>query len=134
MMGKFRSASYIGLLAYIEMNSRHEGILQGIRERLRDATRAATCLQFGPRFLHSTGQAYKGGPPSGVFLQITSDDAQDLAIPGQKFTFGIVKAAQAQGDLAVLKARGRRVLRVHLGSDVAAGLFKLSAAVNEALK
>ncbi|MEP7352538.1 MAG: bifunctional transaldolase/phosoglucose isomerase [Acidobacteriota bacterium] len=134
LMGRFRPGNYIGLLAFIEMNERHEGILQSLRERLRDATRAATCLQFGPRFLHSTGQAYKGGPPTGVFLQITADDVQDVPIPGQKFTFGIVKAAQAQGDLEVLKARGRKTLRVHLTGDIAMGLSKLASAINLALK
>jgi hypothetical protein len=91
-------------------------------------------LGFGPRFLHSTGQAYKGGPNSGVFLQITCKDAADVAIPDQKFTFGIVKAAQARGDFAVLAERGRRALRVHLGADVGAGLAALLAAVREALQ
>jgi hypothetical protein len=100
---------------------------------VRDAKHVATCLGFGPRFLHSTGQAYKGGPNSGVFLQITCDDAADVAIPGQKFTFGVVKAAQARGDFAVLAERGRRALRVHLGVDIDAGLAMLGTAVREAL-
>ena len=93
----------------------------------------ATCLGFGPRFLHSTGQAYKGGPNSGVFLQITCDDAADLAVPGQKYTFGIVKAAQARGDFQVLADRNRRALRVHLGADLAAGLNTLQDAIQKAL-
>ena len=84
------------------------------REQLRDGKRVATCLGFGPRFLHSTGQAYKGGPNTGVFLQITGDDPDDLPVPGKKYSFGIVKAAQARGDFDVLAERGRRVLRVHL--------------------
>ena len=84
----------------------------------------ATCLGFGPRFLHSTGQAYKGGPNTGVFLQITCDDAVDLPVPGQKYTFGIVKAAQARGDFQVLAERGRRALRVHLGKDLEGGLLR----------
>jgi len=83
--------------------------------------------------LHSTGQAYKGGPNSGVFLQITSDDAQDLPVPGQKYTFGVVKAAQARGDFQVLADRKRRALRVHLGSDVKAGLTKLTELVKQIL-
>ena len=83
--------------------------------------------------MHSTGQAYKGGPPSGVFLQITSDDAADLSVPGHRASFGIVKAAQARGDFGVLAERGRRALRVHLGKDVDAGLSQLSKAVREAL-
>jgi len=128
------SAAYVALLAYIEMNPEHERILQALRENIRDTTHAATCLGFGPRFLHSTGQAYKGGPGNGVFLQITADDAQDLPVPDRKYTFGIVKAAQAQGDLEVLRERGRRTLRVHLGKNVTAGLMQLAAAVRAALK
>jgi len=85
-----------------------------------------------PRFLHSTSQAYKGGPNSGVFLQITADDARDLPVPGQRYSFGIVKAAQARGDLEVLAARGRRALRAHLGADVAAGLRALGQAMEQA--
>jgi transaldolase/glucose-6-phosphate isomerase len=116
------------------MNPEHEVALTAMRERVRDAKRVATCLGFGPRFLHSTGQAYKGGPNTGVFLQITADDAHDLAIPGQKYTFGVVKAAQAQGDLTVLRERGRRALRIHLGADVGAGLAKLATALRRALE
>lgn len=133
-LGTLRAGDYFGLLAYIEMSQEYERALQGIRVRVRDAKRVATCLGFGPRFLHSTGQAYKGGPNSGVFLQITADDAQDLPVPGQKYTFGIVKAAQARGDLAVLVERGRRALRVHLGADLHAGLATLASAIDGALK
>jgi transaldolase/glucose-6-phosphate isomerase len=107
--------------------------LQKLRLALRDRKRVATCLEFGPRFLHSTGQAYKGGPNSGVILQITCDDAADLPVPGQTYTFGVVKAAQALGDFQVLAERGRRALRVHLGKDLAAGLTRLSAAFHQAL-
>ena len=129
-----RPGDYFALLAYIEMNAAHENQLQAMRTNLRDHKRVATCLGFGPRFLHSTGQAYKGGPNTGVFLQITADDAQDMPVPGQKYTFGIVKAAQARGDLAVLLERGRRALRIHLGSDVEAGLKKLASAMERALQ
>jgi hypothetical protein len=104
-----------------------------MRHAVRDKKHVATCLGFGPRFLHSTGQAYKGGPNSGVFLQITCDDAADLPVPGQKYTFGIVKAAQARGDFQVLADRNRRALRVHLGADLADGLNKLQAAIQQAL-
>jgi len=100
---------------------------------VRDTKHVATCLGFGPRFLHSTGQAYKGGPNSGVFLQITCDDAVDLPVPDQKYTFGVVKAAQARGDFQVLAERGRRALRVHLGADLQAGLATLAAAVKQAI-
>jgi transaldolase/glucose-6-phosphate isomerase len=115
------------------MNAAHETSLQAMRHLVRDKTRAATCLGFGPRFLHSTGQAYKGGPNSGVFLQLTCDDANDVPVPGQRYSFGAVKAAQARGDFQVLAERGRRALRIHLGSDVAAGLRTLSAALEKAL-
>jgi hypothetical protein len=104
-----------------------------MRHAVRDKKKVATCLGFGPRFLHSTGQAYKGGPNSGVFLQITCDDANDLPVPDQKYTFGIVKAAQARGDFQVLAERKRRALRVHLGADVNAGLQTLDAAIRQAL-
>jgi len=131
-LSRLGAGDYFGLLAYVEMNQAHEHVLQAIRTAVRDARRAATCLGFGPRFLHSTGQAYKGGPNTGVFLQITCDDAQDLAVPGQKFTFGVVKAAQARGDFQVLLERSRRALRVHL-SEVDGGLAILRAAVEKAL-
>src|SRR5213083_2798397 len=129
-----KPGDYVALLAYLEMTAAHEATLQAIRRSLRDRYRVATCLGFGPRFLHSTGQAYKGGPNTGVFLQITGDVAADLPVPGQAYTFGIVKAAQARGDFEVLAERGRRALRVHLGSDVAAGLGALGRAVAEALQ
>ena len=116
---------YFAVLGYIEMNEENEMLLQAVREKVLESNPAATCLGFGPRFLHSTGQAYKGGPNSGVFLQITADDEIDFAVPGQKYTFGVVKAAQARGDFQVLIDRGRRALRVHLGSDVKDGLRKL---------
>jgi transaldolase/glucose-6-phosphate isomerase len=114
------------------MNEAHENALQKMRTSVRDKKRVATCLGFGPRFLHSTGQAYKGGPNSGVFLQITCDDKADLPVPGQKYTFGIVKAAQARGDFQVLVERNRRALRVHL-HDVEKGLATLDAAITKAL-
>jgi len=100
-----------------------------MRLSIRDAKRVATCLEFGPRFLHSTGQAYKGGPDSGVFLQITCDDAVDLPVPHERFTFGVVKTAQARGDFQVLLNRRRRALRVHLGPDVGSGLARLQEAI-----
>jgi transaldolase/glucose-6-phosphate isomerase len=104
-----------------------------MRLAVRDKRHVATCAEFGPRFLHSTGQAYKGGPDSGVFLQITSDDARDLAVPGQKASFGVIKAAQARGDFDVLTERGRRALRVHLKGDLKSGLEMLDAAIHDAL-
>jgi transaldolase/glucose-6-phosphate isomerase len=128
-LSRLGAGDYFALLAYIEMNEAHERALQAMRVAVRDARRVATCVEFGPRFLHSTGQAYKGGPNTGVFVQITCDDAVDLPVPGQKYTFGVVKAAQARGDFEVLVERDRRALRVHLGSDVAGGLAKLQQVV-----
>jgi transaldolase/glucose-6-phosphate isomerase len=131
--GRMKAGDYFCLSAYVEMNEKHATQLQAIRHAVRDRRKVATCLGFGPRFLHSTGQAYKGGPNSGVFLQVTCDDANDLPVPGQKYTFGVVKSAQARGDFEVLAERGRRALRVHLGSDVAAGLAQLRVALEQAL-
>jgi transaldolase/glucose-6-phosphate isomerase len=132
-LGRLAAGDYFAILAYLEMNHAHDEVLQAIRHRIRDSRHVATCLEFGPRFLHSTGQAYKGGQNTGVFLQITCDDAADLPVPGRTYTFGVVKAAQARGDFQVLSARGRRALRVHLGRDVPAGLDTLRAAVASAL-
>jgi transaldolase / glucose-6-phosphate isomerase len=132
-LGRVRTGDYFALLAYIPMNGANEEKLQAVRHMLRDTKRVATCLGFGPRFLHSTGQAYKGGPNSGVFLQITCDDAIDLPVPGQRYTFGIVKAAQARGDFQVLAERNRRALRVHLGEDLEQGLTALQNAIKQAL-
>jgi transaldolase/glucose-6-phosphate isomerase len=124
-LGRIKAGDYFALLAYVEMNEAHEKTLQDMRTAVRDKKRVATCLGFGPRFLHSTGQAYKGGPNSGVFLQVTCNDKADVAVPGQKYTFGVVKAAQARGDFQVLAERNRRALRVHL-DDVETGLAALS--------
>jgi len=132
-MSRLKAGDYFAVLGYIERNEQNRTELQSIREAVRDKKHVATCLGFGPRFLHSTGQAYKGGPNSGVFLQITCDDAADLPVPGKKYTFGIVKAAQARGDFNVLTERGRRALRVHLTGDLTAGLKTLQQAVQQAL-
>ena len=132
-LNRIEAGDYFALLAYLEMNEAHGRSLQVMRHAVRDNKQVATCLGFGPRFLHSTGQAYKGGPNSGVFLQITCEDFADLPIPGQKCTFGIVKAAQAHSDFQVLAERERRILRIHLGKNVQAGLDKLEAVINQAL-
>jgi transaldolase / glucose-6-phosphate isomerase len=133
-LNRLEESDYFAILAYLAMNQTHRDALQEIRQSVRDRIRVATSLGFGPRFLHSTGQAYKGGPNSGVFLQITCDDARDIPVPGQKYSFGVVKAAEARGDFAVLVERERRALRVHLGADVKAGLNVLRAAVARALE
>jgi transaldolase/glucose-6-phosphate isomerase len=133
LLRSLRPGDYFAILAYLEMSPRHEELLQAVRHRVRDARRVATCLGFGPRFLHSTGQAHKGGPDTGVFLQLTADDAEDLPVPGRSYTFGVLKAAQARGDLAALQERGRRVLHLQLGADVKDELELLDAAVAAAL-
>lgn len=132
-LDRIHANDYFGVLGYVPMNDANDKTMQSLRMAVRDKKKVATVLGFGPRFLHSTGQAYKGGPNSGVFLQVTCDDAQDLPVPGQQYTFGIVKAAQARGDFQVLADRNRRALRVHLGSDVKAGITKLSGLIKEIL-
>lgn len=132
-LGRLGAGDYLGLLAYIPMTAENEAVLQAGRLRVRDAKKVATCLGFGPRFLHSTGQAYKGGPNTGVFLQVTCDDPVQLPVPGHKYTFGVVKAAQARGDFEVLAARKRRALRVHLRGPLDAALRTLREAIDRAV-
>jgi len=133
-LARIGPGDYFAVLAYVEMNEANAALLQQLRHRVRDARRVATTLGFGPRFLHSTGQAHKGGPGSGVFLQITCEPARDLPVPGRRYSFGTVEAAQARGDFTVLAERGRRALRIHLGADVAQGLRTLDATVERALR
>ncbi|MGB3864459.1 MAG: bifunctional transaldolase/phosoglucose isomerase [Xanthobacteraceae bacterium] len=132
-LARAKPNDYVALLAYIDHDAAHIDALQTMRLAIRDRRHVATCAEFGPRFLHSTGQAYKGGPDSGVFVQITADDAKDLPIPQQAASFGVIKAAQARGDFDVLTERGRRALRIHLKGDLTAGLDKLKAAIAAAL-
>jgi len=119
---QIKPGDYVALLAYIEETPQTEAALQGIRISIRDATQAATTMGYGPRFLHSTGQLHKGGPESGVFIQITAPDKVDFPIPGEPYTFSILKDAQALGDFQSLIAHGRRAIRIDLGSDVIVGL------------
>ena len=132
-LDRIKTGDYFALLAYVPMFPEHEAKLEEIRKEILESKQVATVLGFGPRFLHSTGQAYKGGPNSGVFVQITCDEAQDIPVPEQKYTFGLVKAAQARGDFQVLAERHRRALRVHLGKDVAKGLNQLATLISAAL-
>ncbi|HEV2707618.1 MAG TPA: hypothetical protein VGV59_16995, partial [Pyrinomonadaceae bacterium] len=127
------TGDYIALLNYIEETPEHEAVIQQIRTHLRDATRCATTTGYGPRFLHSTGQLHKGGSDAGVFLQITAPDTTDFQIPGQPYTFSVLKEAQALGDFRSLASRGRRALRIDLGADVLAGLNRLKQLIGEAL-
>jgi transaldolase/glucose-6-phosphate isomerase len=111
---RLRPGDYFAINAFIDMSEANQKSLQRIRTAVRDRYRVATTLGFGPRFLHSTGQLHKGGPDSGVFLQISSADPTDLEIPGREFSFGVLKQAQSIGDFQVLSLRGRRILRIHL--------------------
>jgi hypothetical protein len=125
---------YIAILAYLPETPETQRRLQEIRVRLRDATRLATTLGYGPRYLHSTGQYHKGGPTNGLFLLITGDDAVDAAVPGEPYTFGVFKRAQALGDLEALRRHGQRALRVHLQGPPDPALGRLDAAVAAALR
>ena len=133
LLRTLQPGDYFAINAYVDMNEAHARPLENLRLAVRNQKRVATTLGFGPRFLHSTGQLHKGGPNNGVFLQITADDAHDLAIPGQKFSFGILKQAQATGDFAVLEERGRRAIHLHLGADVETALHWLSQQVAASL-
>ncbi|GBQ16466.1 transaldolase [Komagataeibacter rhaeticus] len=128
-----KAGDYVALLAYIDRDTWTREWIQTARLALRDGLKLATAAEFGPRFQHSTGQAYKGGPDTGVFVQITCDDEVNLPVPGEKYTFSIVKEAQARGDMEVLAERGRRVLRVHVHGDLKAGLEKLGQDIARAV-
>ncbi|MBI2192654.1 MAG: bifunctional transaldolase/phosoglucose isomerase [Planctomycetes bacterium] len=132
-LARLQPGDYAAFNAYLDRNGATDQVLRAMRLSVRDRHRVATTLGYGPRFLHSTGQLHKGGPQSGLFLQITADDAEDLKIPDERFTFGVLKDAQALGDFQSLSQRKRRLLRVHLGADVGAGLKKLQQALQKAL-
>ena len=123
---------YFAILAYVPPDPDVTERLQRLRASVRDALGVATTLGYGPRFLHSTGQLHKGGPASGVFLQLTAEPSKDLPIPGWDESFGTLIAAQALGDLASLQKRGRRALRLHL-HDLDAGLDRLESMVAGAI-
>jgi len=126
-LARIGRGDYFALHAYLESKASHDALLQAMRMRVRERSGAATTLGYGPRFLHSTGQLHKGGPNRGVFLQLTADDPVDLPVPGAPYRFGVLAAAQAQGDFDVLAQRERRVVRLHIRGDVTAGLEKLAA-------
>ncbi len=133
-LAQARSGDYLALMAYLAEDPANQGALRDIRILLQDRLHLTTTLGYGPRFLHSTGQFHKGGPNTGLFLQLTADDVEDVPIPGAPYTFGIFKRAQALGDLEALQKHGRRVGRVHLGSDTQRGLAVLREALQSALQ
>ena len=132
LLGTLKEGDYFAMNAYIKCCDEYAQKLQQPRDQVMLKHKVATTIGFGPRFLHSTGQLHKGGPNSGVFLQITADDAVDLPIPDEKFTFGILKEAQSLGDFQALSSRHRRLLRMHLSADVSAGLKMLAEKIKEA--
>jgi transaldolase / glucose-6-phosphate isomerase len=131
---RVKPGDYIAITQYFDETPEHDDLVQKIRLTLRDETKCATTTGYGPRFLHSTGQLHKGGPGSGVFLQLTAADSPDVPTPGEAFTFGVLKEAQALGDFESLAKRGRRVIRVELGSNLTAGLEELLTAVTSRAK
>ena len=133
LLKRVRPGDYVALGAYLERTPSAQAALQSIRLTLGDGVRAATTLGYGPRYLHSTGQLHKGGGDNGLFLLFTADDREDLQVPGRTYTFGVLKRAQALGDLEALRRRGRHVLRLHLSSDVEAGLKKIDQALKAAV-
>jgi transaldolase/glucose-6-phosphate isomerase len=133
LVGSLRPGDYFAITAYVPSTPGNEAALQKVRLAVRDGKRVATTVGFGPRFLHSTGQLHKGGPPTGVFLQLTCEAPEDVPIPGRPWSFGRVVAAQAAGDLAALESRGRRAKTVSLGRDVASGLARIERAVKSAV-
>ncbi len=133
LLDSIKPGDYFAILAYLPSTVENEEALNRARLRVRDAKKVATTVGFGPRFQHSTGQLHKGGPPTGVFLQLTCDSAATAAIPGRPWGFERVVEAQAAGDRMALASRGRRVLSVRLPADVSKGLADLDAAVDAAL-
>ena len=134
LLAQVQKDDYVAILAYLEMNQKNETLLQNIRDIIHIELKTATCLGFGPRYLHSTGQVYKGGPNTGIFIEITADDSVDLPVPGKKYTFGLVKTAQAIGDFQILCQRERRALRIHLKGELSSSLSVLLKHVAEACR
>ncbi|TMG27611.1 MAG: hypothetical protein E6H93_14270 [Chloroflexi bacterium] len=132
LLAQVHPGDYVALLGYIPPDAEHDRALTAIRLAIRDKYHVATTLGYGPRYLHSTGQLHKGGPNTGVFVQLVGDDPKDIKIPGQKFSFGVLKQAQALGDFQALRNHGRRVLRVQV-RDVAQGLTKIGQALGVAV-
>ena len=129
LLNQIRAGDYVALCAYLDMNEDTVAILQALRHRIRNVYQVTTTLGFGPRFLHSTGQLHKGGPNNVVVVQLTSDDATDVDIPGRAFSFGILKQAQALGDARALSSRKRRAIRIHFKADIIAGIHRVKQAV-----
>lgn len=129
LLNQIRAGDYVALCAYLDMNEDTVAVLQALRHRIRNVYQVATTLGFGPRFLHSTGQLHKGGPNNVVVVQLMSDDATDVDIPGRAFSFGVLKQAQALGDARALSSQKRRAIRIHFKADIIAGIHRMKQAV-----
>src|SRR5205085_3965162 len=132
LLAMISPGDYVALTEYFPESPERDRLIAEIRQTLASELHVATTTGYGPRFLHSTGQLHKGGADNGVFIQMTADDAIDLPIPGESFTFATLVRAQALGDFQSLASRGRRALRIHLGNDIDSGLKWLAATIKEA--
>lgn len=128
-LGRIKPGDYVAFTEYVEESPEYDNLIELFRVAVRDRWKVATTTGYGPRFLHSTGQLHKGGSDQGVFLQITCADREDVTIPGEKFTFGVLKSAQALGDYQSLSQRHRRALRIDVGTNIHLGLQRLLAIV-----
>ncbi|MFN8374234.1 MAG: hypothetical protein U0694_15315 [Anaerolineae bacterium] len=129
-MNATQAGDYFAILAFAAPSEELTAAMNDIRRRLRHVTHRAVSIGYGPRYLHSTGQLHKGGPTNGIFIELTMDDAEDVAIPGEPFSFGVLKAAQAAGDFEALQGKGRRAFRLH--GKPADTLARLSEAIDKA--
>jgi hypothetical protein len=129
-----KAGDYLAILTYIPESEAADSLLARMRIRVREQFRLVTTHSYGPRYLHSTGQLHKGGPNTGLFLVLVSDDPLEMKIPGREYSFGNLKRAQASGDLKALQKHGRRVLNIQLGPEIEDGLIRLSEALESALK
>ncbi|MFN2615561.1 MAG: bifunctional transaldolase/phosoglucose isomerase [Thermoleophilaceae bacterium] len=133
LLGQAQPPRYVALMGYVEPSSDFDAAIAELRTAIRDATRATTTFGYGPRFLHSTGQLHKGGPPNGLFLQLLHDGDQDVDVPGEDYSFGRLKNAQADGDLLTLRDHGLSAERIRLQGDPAAAVRELTARTTETL-
>ncbi|HLJ74866.1 MAG TPA: glucose-6-phosphate isomerase, partial [Thermoanaerobaculia bacterium] len=133
LLGQVKPGDYVALTEYFAETPKRDKLIAEIRESIARSLHVATTTGYGPRFLHSTGQLHKGGPATGVFLQLTGGGSDDIQLPGEKFTFGVLARAQAIGDFQSLASRKRRAVSIALGSEVDKGLEKLAQTVKEAV-
>ena len=126
LLAENRQGDYLAIMAYVRQTPEVDKALDALRRKVTERHGIATTMGYGPRFLHSTGQLHKGGPGSGLFLQLTADHAQDVAIPDAPYTFGVLADAQAVGDLQALRTSERRAVRVDLGSNPEAGILRMA--------